>query len=115
MRNPETLPNCPVETMLLLISNRWKVLILHRLQKQPMRFTALKESISGISQKVLTANLRALEEDGLISRTAYAEVPPRVEYALTELGHSLTPVLDSMDRWGQRYIEHLKETTRDSA
>ncbi len=98
-----SLPACPVETTLLLISNKWKVLILRDLMDGRKRFSELKASVSGISQKVLTANLRALEADALLTRQAYAEVPPRVEYELTPLGLSLAPVLDSLDRWGSRY------------
>lgn len=98
-----TLPACPVETTLLLISNKWKVLILRDLMAGRKRFRELKNSVSGISQKVLTANLRALEADGLLTRHAFAEVPPRVEYELTPLGQSLSPVLDSLSRWGSHY------------
>lgn len=96
---------CPVETTLSLISNRWKVLILHNLMNETMRYGILKKSIGSISQKVLTANLREMENDGLIIRTIYAEVPPRVEYALSDLGHSLEPILSAMDLWGQKYQE----------
>lgn len=97
------LPACPVETTLLLISNRWKALILRDLLTGTKRFGELRKSLSGISQKVLTANLRDMEADGLLTRTAYAEVPPRVEYALTELGESLRPVLAALFDWGMAY------------
>lgn len=97
------LPACPVETTLMLISNRWKVLILRDLLMGTRRFSELKRSVGSISQKVLTQNLRQMEEDGLVTRTVYPEVPPRVEYALTPLGRSLQPILDSMWSWGEAY------------
>ena len=90
------LPACPVETTLLLISNKWKVLILRDLMEKTMRYNELKASIGSISQKVLTSNLRAMEADGLLIRTVYPEVPPRVEYTLSEQGRSLKPILDAM-------------------
>ena len=93
------LPACPVETTLSLIGNKWKVLILRDLMEGTMRFGQLKKSVGDISQKVLTAQLRDMEESGLVDRKVYAEVPPRVEYSLTELGLSLKPVLDAMDEW----------------
>lgn len=97
------LPACPVETTLTLISDKWKVLILRDLLSGTKRFGELKRSIGSVTQKVLTAQLREMEADGLLVRTVYAEVPPRVEYTLTELGHSLKPVLDAMRDWGQKY------------
>lgn len=97
------LPSCPVETTLTLISDKWKVLILRDLLSGTRRFGELKRSIGGVSQKVLTAQLRQMEESGLITRTVYPEVPLRVEYALTELGHSLKPILDAMRVWGEEY------------
>ena len=97
------MPDCPIETTLTLISNRWKVLILWDLLDGVKRFGELKNLLGGVSQKVLTANLRQMEEAGLLTRTAYAEVPPRVEYALTETGRSLRPVLEAMLEWGTRY------------
>ena len=97
------MPDCPIETTLTLISNRWKVLILWDLLDGVKRFGELKNLLGGVSQKVLTANLRQMEEAGLLTRTAYAEVPPRVEYALTETGRSLRPVLEAMLEWGMRY------------
>ena len=102
------LPACPVETTLSLISDRWKVLIIRDLLDGTKRFGELKKSIGSISQKVLTANLRAMEEDGLITRTVYAEVPPRVEYTLTETGYSLKPVLDALGAWGMQYKEKVQ-------
>lgn len=97
------LPACPVETTLTLIGNKWKVLIIRDLLTGTKRFGELKKSIGSVSQKVLTAQLRAMEEDGLIHREVYAEVPPRVEYSLTELGWSLQPILDAMVSWGNNY------------
>ena len=97
------LPICPVETTLTLISDRWKVLILRDLFTGTKRFGELKKSLSGISQKVLTANLRDMEQNGLLTRKAYPEVPPRVEYTLTETGESLKPILSAMFDWGMDY------------
>ena len=97
------LPACPVEVTLMLISDRWKVLILRDLLSGTKRFGELKKSIGSISQKVLTSNLRSMEEDGLLTRKVYAEVPPRVEYTLTELGESLRPILFAMQQWGLEY------------
>ena len=97
------LPACPVETTLTLIGNKWKVLIIRDLLQGTKRFGELKKSIGSVSQKVLTSQLRAMEEDGLIHREVYAEVPPRVEYSLTELGCSLKPILDAMVNWGNNY------------
>ena len=98
-----TLPACPVETTLTLISNKWKVLIIRDLLPGTKRFGELKKSIGSVSQKVLTAQLRQMEESGLLTRTVYPEVPPRVEYTLTELGQSLRPVLDALKNWGEEY------------
>ncbi len=97
------LPACPVETTLMLISDRWKVLILRDLMQGTRRFGELKKSVGNISQKVLTANLRSMEDSGLLSRKVYPEVPPRVEYTLTETGYSLKPILDAMVTWGSEY------------
>ena len=97
------LPVCPVETTLMLIGDKWKVLILRDLLPGTKRFGELKKSIAHVSQKVLTAQLRDMEESGLLSRKVYAEVPPRVEYTLTDLGYSLKPVLDSLWNWGEEY------------
>ena len=100
---PPVLPACPVETTLTLISDKWKVLILRDLLSGTKRFGELKKSIGHVTQKVLTAQLRQMEESGLLTRTVYAEVPPRVEYTLTELGYSLKPILDAMKEWGTNY------------
>ena len=97
------LPACPVETTLMLIGDKWKVLILRDLMDGTKRFGELKKSIGTVSQKVLTAQLRDMEEKGLLTRKVYAEVPPRVEYTLTETGYSLKPVLDAMWAWGAAY------------
>ena len=103
MTSKADLPACPVETTLTLIGDKWKVLILRDLMPGTKRFGELKKSVGNVSQKVLTAQLRAMEESGLVHREVYAEVPPRVEYSLTELGKSLRPVLDSMQAWGEGY------------
>ena len=97
------LPACPVETTLMLIGDKWKVLILRDLMPGTKRFGELKKSIGHVSQKVLTAQLREMEAQGLVHRQVYAEVPPRVEYSLTELGRSLQPILDAMKDWGEQY------------
>lgn len=99
------LPSCPVETTLQLIGNKWKILILRDLLDGTRRFGELRKSVSGITQKVLTANLREMETDGLLTRTVYAEVPPRVEYALTGTGESLRPVIAALYAWGEFYRE----------
>lgn len=98
-----TLPACSVETTLMMIGDKWKVIILRDLMNGTMRFGELKKSIGSISQKVLTAQLRAMEESGLVHRKVYAEVPPRVEYTLTETGYSLKPILTAMENWGKSY------------
>ena len=103
MAAAKELPACPVETTLTLISDKWKVLILRDLLPGTKRFGELRKSIGTVSQKVLTTQLRQMEDCGLITRTVYAEVPPRVEYTLTELGYSLKPVLDAMVAWGTEY------------
>lgn len=100
---PPVLPACPVETTLTLISDKWKVLILRDLLTGTKRFGELKKSVGHVTQKVLTAQLRQMEQSGLVNRKVYAEVPPRVEYTLTELGYSLKPILDAMWSWGEGY------------
>ncbi len=97
------LPACPVETTLMLISNRWKALIIRDLLDGTKRFGEIKKSVGNISQKVLTANLRSMENSGLLTRKVYPETPPRVEYTLTETGYSLKPILDAMVAWGTEY------------
>lgn len=101
------LPACPVETTLTLIGNKWKVLILRDLLPGTKRFGELKKSLGAVSQKVLTAQLRDMEADGLVIRTVFPEVPLRVEYSLTDLGMSLQPVLDSLSNWGESYKANL--------
>lgn len=103
------LPACPVETTLMLIENKWKILILRDLLPGTKRFGELKKSIGHVSQKVLTAQLRDMEAQGLVHRKVYAEVPPRVEYSLTETGHSLKPILDAMWNWGEAYQAKVKK------
>ena len=104
------IPACPVETTLMLLSDKWKVLILRDLIDGTQRFGELKKSIGSVSQKVLTANLRSMEADGLVRREVFAEVPPRVEYSLTDMGKSLKPVLDSMWNWGRGYQASIKQS-----
>ncbi len=103
MLTKEELPECPVATSVALIGSKWKLLIIRNLLQRPWRFNELRKDLDGISQKVLTDSLRSMEEDGLITRTVYPEVPPRVEYALSDLGKSLKPILDSMVAWGNSY------------
>lgn len=105
------LPACPVETTLTLISDKWKVLIIRDLLSGTKRFGELKKSIGGVSQKVLTSQLRQMEESGLLVRNVYPEVPPRVEYTLTELGYSLKPILDAMWEWGEEYKIRFSESS----
>ena len=99
----EVLPQCPVATTVNLIGNKWKLLIIRNLLVGKARFKDLKNGIEGISQKVLTENLRSMEEDGLIIRKSYPEIPPRVEYELSDLGNSLRPIIKSMEVWGNEY------------
>ncbi|MBU5477877.1 helix-turn-helix transcriptional regulator [Eubacterium sp. MSJ-13] len=103
MLTKQELPECPVATTVALIGSKWKLLIIRNLLQRPWRFNELKRDLDGISQKVLTDSLRSMEADGLITRTVFPEVPPRVEYALSELGQSLKPILDSMVDWGNAY------------
>lgn len=103
MRTKAELPECPVATTVQLIGNKWKLLIIRNLLNRPWRFNELKKDLDGISQKVLTDSLRSMEEDGIITRTVYPEVPPRVEYALSELGETMRPILASMEQWGTNY------------
>ena len=103
MLTKEEMPACPVATTVALIGSKWKLLIIRNLLARPWRFNELKKDLEGISQKVLTDSLRSMEADGIITRTVYPEVPPMVEYALTELGKSLKPILDSMRALGEAY------------
>ena len=99
----ELIPECPIATTVQLIGSKWKLLIIRNLLERPWRFNELQKNLEGISQKVLTDSLRSMEADGLITRTVFPEVPPRVEYALTDLGWSLKPILDAMKAWGKDY------------
>ena len=103
MLTKEEMPACPVATTVALIGSKWKLLIMRNLLSRPWRFNELKKDLEGISQKVLTDSLRSMEADGLLTRTVYPEVPPRVEYTLTELGYSLRPILETMRVWGEDY------------
>ena len=103
MLTKEELPACPVATTVQLIGSKWKLLILRNLLARPWRFNELKKNLEGISQKVLTDSLRSLEEDGIVTRTVYPEVPPRVEYSLSELGNSMRPIISAMEQWGLGY------------
>lgn len=108
MLTKDELPECPVATAVGLIGNKWKLLIIQKLLTGTYRFNRLKNEIPGISQKVLTDNLRALEDDGLIERKIYPEVPPRVEYSMTKLGLSLIPLFDAIAEWGEFYKNSLQ-------
>ncbi|MBQ3427761.1 MAG: helix-turn-helix transcriptional regulator [Clostridia bacterium] len=110
MKTKAELPDCPVATTVQLIGNKWKLLIMRNLLVRPWRFNELHKSLEGISQKVLTDSLRSMENDGIITRTVYPEVPPRVEYALSPLGESMRPILNAMQDWGNNYKEtYLKD------
>lgn len=110
MKTKDELPICPVATTVQLIGSKWKLLILRNLLERPWRFNELKKNLDGISQKVLTDSLRSMEEDGIIVRTIYPEVPPRVEYALSELGESMRPVIESMRSWGMEYQSKVRNS-----
>ena len=103
MLTKEEMPACPVATTVALIGSKWKLLIMRNLLSRPWRLNELKKDLEGISQKVLTDSLRSMEADGLLTRTVYPEVPPRVEYTLTELGYSLRPIMEAMRVWGEDY------------
>lgn len=109
MIKKQNLPECPVATTVQLIGSKWKILILRDLLTGTKRYNELRRSLEGVSQKVLTATLKSMVEDGLVIRTAYPEVPPRVEYSLTEIGESLRPIIDVMKQWGMHYKETLKD------
>lgn len=108
MLTKEEMPACPVATTVQLIGSKWKLLILRNLMQRPWRFNKLRRDLEGISQKVLTDSLRSMEEDGILTRTVYPEVPPRVEYALSDLGQSLRPIIESMAEWGQNYKDRFQ-------
>lgn len=109
MLTKEELPPCPVATTLMLIGNKWKIFIIQQLMDRPFRFSELRRAIPGISEKVLTGNLRAMEKDGIITRTVFPEVPPRTEYALSELGDTMRPIIESMATWGTGYQQLVRE------
>lgn len=109
MLTKDQLPPCPVATTLMLIGNKWKIFIIQQLMDRPFRFSELRRAIPGISEKVLTDNLRAMEKDGLITRTVFPEVPPRTEYALSELGNTMRPIIESMATWGTGYQQIVRE------
>lgn len=108
MLTKDEMPACPVATTVALIGNKWKLLIIRNLRVRPWRFNELRKDLEGISQKVLTDSLRSMEDDGIVTRTVYPEVPPRVEYALSELGESMRPILDSMESWGLGYQKQVR-------
>ena len=108
MSNKNDLPPCPVETTLSLMGDKWKILIIRDLLGGTKRFGELRKSLTGVSQKVLTQHLRIMEESGLVNRKVFAEVPPRVEYSLTEVGRSLKTILDVMWQWGEAYKKEFK-------
>lgn len=110
MLTKEELPDCPVATTVRLICNKWKPLILRNLFIRPWRFNELLKNLPGISQKVLTDNLRALEADGIITRTVFAEVPPRVEYTLSEVGDTMRPIIEVMEKWGLSYQDMVRNS-----
>lgn len=107
MKTREELPECPVATTVAIIGSKWKLLIIRNLLMRPWRFNELKKNLDGISQKVLTDSLRSMEEDGIVTRTVFPEVPPRVEYSLSELGESMRPILDAMKQWGEEYKKNI--------
>ena len=109
MMTKDEMPACPVATTVQLIGSKWKLLILRNLMMRAWRFNEMRRDLEGVSQKVLTDSLRALEEDGIITRTVYPEVPPRVEYALSPLGKSMEPILDAMEQWGSAYQKMMNE------
>lgn len=108
MKTKEELPACPVATTVSLIGSKWKILIMRNLLVRSWRFNELKKDLDGISQKILTDSLRSMEDDGIVTRTVYAEVPPRVEYALSPLGESMRPIMDAMEKWGTEYKKSLE-------
>lgn len=108
MKKNDELPACPVATTVSLIGSKWKLLILRNLFNRPWRFNELQKSLDGISQKVLTSSLRSMVNDGIIVRTVYPEVPPRVEYSLSSLGETMRPIIDAMAQWGESYKEKYR-------
>ena len=109
MIKKEELPACPVATTVQIIGSKWKLLIMRNLLARPWRFNELQKSLEGISQKVLTDSLRSMESDGVVIRTVYPEVPPRVEYSLSELGESMRPIISAMEAWGKDYKDNFEK------
>ncbi len=107
MLTKDELPECPVATTVQLIGSKWKLLILRNLLQRPWRFNEIKKSLPGISQKVLTDSLRSMEKDNIITRTVYPEVPPRVEYSLSDVGETMRPIINAMANWGEDYKKNL--------
>lgn len=112
MLTKEEMPACPVATTVALIGSKWKLLIMRNLLARPWRFNELRSNLGGVSQKVLTDSLRSMESDGIVIRTVFPEVPPRVEYSLSELGESMRPIMDAMEAWGNSY---KKRVARENA
>lgn len=108
MIKKEELPVCPVATTVQLIGSKWKLLIMRNLLDRPWRFNELQRSLEGVSQKVLTDSLRSMEGDGIVIRTVFAEVPPRVEYSLSKLGESMRPIISAMETWGIWYKSQIE-------
>lgn len=108
IKKEDLLPACPVATTVEMIGSKWKLLIMRNLLARPWRFNELLKNLEGISQKVLTDSLRSMEADGIITRTVYAEVPPRVEYSLSELGESMRPIINAMEQWGVEYKNNMR-------
>ena len=108
MLTKEEMPDCPVATTVQLIGSKWKLLIIRNLLVRPWRFNELRRDLEGISQKVLTDSLRSMEEDGIVTRTVYPEVPPRVEYALSQMGESMRPIIKAMEDWGIAYEKSMQ-------
>ena len=108
MLTKEEMPDCPVATTVQLIGSKWKLLIIRNLLVRPLRFNELRRDLEGISQKVLTDSLRSMEEDGIVTRTVYPEVPPRVEYALSQMGESMRPIIKAMEDWGIAYQKSMQ-------
>ena len=108
MLTKEEMPECPVATTVQLIGSKWKLLIIRNLLVRPWRFNELRRDLEGISQKVLTDSLRSMEEDGIVTRTVYPEVPPRVEYALSQMGESMRPIIKAMEDWGIAYQKSMQ-------
>jgi len=104
----KTLPKCPIETTICLLDSKWKILIIRELLSGTKRFGEVKKSVTGITQKVLTSKLREMEEDGLIERKIYPQIPPKVEYTLTDVGYSLRPVVDALKDWGKDYKKYTR-------